>query len=124
MPRFTGLPVGRSHNVVIAEASQHIVAVGAAPRDGPCRAGLIFIDVSDVNNPTQTGCAGQDGYVHESVSRSLCVREREEGGREGEEKQLKGGRVLVRSVSSTTAPTKNTKVGKYATGTMRSVLSK
>lgn len=51
-------------------------------------------------------------------------REREEGGREGEEKQLKGGRVLVRSVSSTTAPTKNTKVGKYATGTMRSVLSK
>ncbi|KAH0605170.1 uncharacterized protein H6S33_005152 [Morchella sextelata] len=63
---FDKLPVGRSHNVVIAEASQHIIAVGAQPRDDTCRSGLIFIDVSDPSNPTQTGCAASDGYVHDA----------------------------------------------------------
>ncbi|KAI5801740.1 hypothetical protein DFH27DRAFT_67368 [Peziza echinospora] len=63
---FTDLPVGRSHNVVIAEASKHIIAVGAQPRNDTCRSGLIFIDVSDPSNPTRTGCAADDGYVHDA----------------------------------------------------------
>lgn len=63
---FGGLPVGRSHNVVSAAASDHIIAVGAAPRSSECRGGLIFIDVSDINNPKQSGCASQDGYVHDA----------------------------------------------------------
>ncbi|KAF8545091.1 hypothetical protein BDD12DRAFT_915108 [Trichophaea hybrida] len=63
---FTGLPTGRSHNVVIAEASNHVIAVGARPRTSTCLSGLIFINVTDVNNPTQSGCADQDGYVHDA----------------------------------------------------------
>ncbi|KAF8469961.1 hypothetical protein BDZ91DRAFT_719470 [Kalaharituber pfeilii] len=63
---FSDLPVGRSHNVVIAEASQHILAVGAQPRNDSCRSGLIFIDVSDPSKPQRTGCAADDGYVHDA----------------------------------------------------------
>lgn len=62
---FSDLPVGRSHNVVIAEASEHILAVGAQPRNDTCASGLIFIDMKDPSNPTRTGCAKEDGYVHE-----------------------------------------------------------
>ncbi|PPR06262.1 hypothetical protein CVT24_000934 [Panaeolus cyanescens] len=63
---FADLPVGRSHNVVSAEASNHIVAVGAQPRTDACRSGLIFIDLSDIANPKRTGCAADDGYVHDA----------------------------------------------------------
>ncbi|KAF9055659.1 hypothetical protein BJ165DRAFT_435236 [Panaeolus papilionaceus] len=63
---FADLPLGRSHNVVSAEASNHIVAVGAAPRNDVCRSGLIFIDLADINNPKRTGCAAGDGYVHDA----------------------------------------------------------
>lgn len=52
--------------MVSAAASNHIVAVGAQPRNGTCRAGLIFIDLTDVTKPTQSGCAAQDGYVHDA----------------------------------------------------------
>ena len=63
---FTDLPVGRTHNVVINEELGYAVAVGAQPRNSTCRAGLIFIDLTDVSNPTSPGCAGQDGYVHDA----------------------------------------------------------
>jgi choice-of-anchor B domain-containing protein len=64
---FMGLPIGRTHNVVINEETDWVYAVGAAPRDNlTCAAGLIFIDVSDPSNPTSPGCDPQDGYVHDA----------------------------------------------------------
>lgn len=63
---FTQLPVGRTHNVVTNEERNYIVSVGAAPRNSTCRAGLIFIDMTDPTKPTTPGCAGQDGYVHDA----------------------------------------------------------
>ncbi|PFH49428.1 hypothetical protein AMATHDRAFT_48754 [Amanita thiersii Skay4041] len=63
---FADLPIGRSHNVVNAEASEHIVAVGSLPRNDTCGAGLIFIDMKDPSTPTKTGCAAGDGYVHDA----------------------------------------------------------
>ena len=63
---FNDLPIGRSHNVVVNEEKNYVVAVGAAPRNDTCAAGLIFIDVKDPKNPKRTGCAPQDGYVHDA----------------------------------------------------------
>ncbi|KAK5106763.1 hypothetical protein LTS08_000885 [Lithohypha guttulata] len=63
---FNELPVGRTHNVVVNEELGYAVAVGAQPRNSTCRAGLIFIDLTDPSNPTTPGCAGQDGYVHDA----------------------------------------------------------
>lgn len=63
---FTDLPVGRTHNVVVNEELGYAVSVGAQPRNSTCRAGLIFIDLTDPSNPTSPGCAGQDGYVHDA----------------------------------------------------------
>lgn len=60
------LPVGRSHNVVIAEDSDHVLAVGAQPRNDTCASGLIFYDMKDPSNPKRTGCASGDGYVHDA----------------------------------------------------------
>lgn len=63
---FNTLPVGRSHNVVVNEELDYAVAVGAAPRTSACSSGLIFIDLSDISNPTTPGCASGDGYVHDA----------------------------------------------------------
>ncbi|KAF7187892.1 hypothetical protein HII31_10792 [Pseudocercospora fuligena] len=63
---FTDLPLGRSHNVVVNEEKNYAVAVGAAPRTDACAAGLIFINMDDPSNPYTTGCAPQDGYVHDA----------------------------------------------------------
>lgn len=63
---FTDLPVGRSHNVVVNEELGYAVAVGAAPRNSSCAAGLIFIDMKDPSKPFSPGCAPQDGYVHDA----------------------------------------------------------
>jgi choice-of-anchor B domain-containing protein len=63
---FTQLPIGRTHNVVINEELNYGVAVGAQPRNGSCAAGLIYFDLTDPANPTSSGCAGQDGYVHDA----------------------------------------------------------
>ncbi|KAK3388089.1 hypothetical protein B0T20DRAFT_365770 [Sordaria brevicollis] len=63
---FKDLPLGRTHNVVINEDLQYAVAVGAAPREDACGAGLIFIDLKDPSKPTRLGCNGQDGYVHDA----------------------------------------------------------
>ena len=64
--RFSALPLGRSHNVVVNNELNYAVAVGAQPRNDSCAAGLIYIDMTDPANPTSPGCAGQDGYVHDA----------------------------------------------------------
>ena len=64
--RFSALPIGRSHNVVVNNELNYAVAVGAQPRNDSCAAGLIYIDMTDPANPTSPGCAGQDGYVHDA----------------------------------------------------------
>jgi hypothetical protein len=63
---FKGLPDGRTHNVVVNEASDFVYAVGAVPRDHKCKSGLIFIDMSDAANPSSPGCAAEGGYVHDA----------------------------------------------------------
>lgn len=63
---FTGLPNGRTHNVVINAAKNYAVSVGAQPRNSSCASGLIFIDLTNPANPTSPGCAAQDGYVHDA----------------------------------------------------------
>lgn len=63
---YGDLPTGSTHNVVVNEELNYAVAVGAVPRAGGCRAGLIFIDLTDPTNPTSPGCAAGDGYVHDA----------------------------------------------------------
>jgi choice-of-anchor B domain-containing protein len=63
---FNGLPQGSTHNIVINEEKNYAVAVGAVPRDSGCRAGLLFIDLSDVTKPKSPGCASGDSYVHDA----------------------------------------------------------
>ncbi|KAH8151813.1 uncharacterized protein LAJ45_03804 [Morchella importuna] len=63
---FTGLPIGRTHNIVVNNDLKYAVAVGAAPRNSTCKSGLIFIDLTNPSNPTSPGCAEQDGYVHDA----------------------------------------------------------
>ncbi len=63
---YNELPVGSSHNHVAHEEKDYIVAVGAMPRDSSCRGGLIFIDMRNISSPTSSGCAAQDGYVHDA----------------------------------------------------------
>lgn len=62
---FNDLPIGRSHNVAANEELGYALAVGSAPRVSACASGLIFIDLSDITNPTSPGCAAGDGYVHD-----------------------------------------------------------
>lgn len=52
---FKGLPIGRTHNVVTNPETNFIYAVGAAPRTDKCKAGIIFIDITDPSNPTSPG---------------------------------------------------------------------
>jgi len=63
---FKGLPKGKTHNVVTNEAANMVYSVGAEPRNGACKAGLIFIDMKDPANPTSPGCAAAEGYVHDA----------------------------------------------------------
>ncbi|KAF2010234.1 hypothetical protein BU24DRAFT_437022 [Aaosphaeria arxii CBS 175.79] len=60
------LPTGRTHNVVTNPEGNFIYSVGAQPRNDSCKSGIIFIDISDVANPTSPGCASADGYVHDA----------------------------------------------------------
>ncbi|PSN71312.1 hypothetical protein BS50DRAFT_518295 [Corynespora cassiicola Philippines] len=60
------LQLGRSHNVVVNEERNYAVAVGAAPRNSTCGAGLIFINMDDPSKPYSPGCSPQDGYVHDA----------------------------------------------------------
>ncbi|RVX71169.1 hypothetical protein B0A52_03535 [Exophiala mesophila] len=64
---FNDLPIGRTHNVVKGpEGADWFTVVGAQPRNSTCLSGLIYVDVSDIENPFSPGCAGQDGYVHDA----------------------------------------------------------
>jgi choice-of-anchor B domain-containing protein len=63
---YTGLPIGRTHNVVVNEDSDFVYAVGAMPRTDKCKGGLIFVNMTDPTNPTSPGCAAMDGYVHDA----------------------------------------------------------
>ena len=60
------LPIGRSHNVVTNEERNYAVAVGSQPRNSSCKSGLIFIDLTDLDNLSSPGCAADDGYVHDA----------------------------------------------------------
>lgn len=63
---YTELPTGRAHNVVVNEETDYVYAVGAQPRSDKCKSGLIFINVKDPSKPVNSGCAAQDGYVHDA----------------------------------------------------------
>lgn len=103
---FKGLPVGRTHNVVVNEELSYGVAVGAAPRTDKCAAGLIFFDLKDPYNPVPLGCDPQDGYVHDvSNFYILCLNKPTNSHRP--------------NAWSTMAQTRNTKAVTFATVTMR-----
>ncbi|KAL8415360.1 hypothetical protein RB596_006097 [Gaeumannomyces avenae] len=64
---FMEMPLGASHNVVVNEEKEYMVAVGSAPRtDVECQAGLIFVDLKDPSKPKKIACNGDDGYVHDA----------------------------------------------------------
>lgn len=72
---WDGLPVGRTHNIVVNEELNYAIAAGSVagnetvrvrPDWLPCRGGLIFINMTDPANPTSPGCAAGDGYVHDA----------------------------------------------------------
>lgn len=59
---------GRSHNVHVHNSLPYFVTVGMGPRlqnETTCYSGIIFWDITDIENPTRIGCAGEDGYVHD-----------------------------------------------------------
>jgi hypothetical protein len=82
---WKGLPVGRTHNIVVNEEANMVYAVGAEPRNGTCRAGLIYIDLTDPSKPFSPGCGSKGGYVHDArcsvyrgpdekyVGREICL---------------------------------------------------
>jgi hypothetical protein len=63
---YEELPVGKTHNVVVNEETGFFYAVGAVPRETGCKAGPIFINVTDPSNPIYSGCASMDGYTHDA----------------------------------------------------------
>jgi len=64
---WKGLPIGRTHNIVVNAAKNYAVSVGSTPRTSQFKSGLVFIDLEDPTNPTLAGYQGDDGYVHEYV---------------------------------------------------------
>ncbi|TLD35916.1 Arylsulfatase [Venturia nashicola] len=63
---YNKLPSGRTHTIQVNEETNFIYSAGARPRNDTCRSGLIFINVTDITNPTSPGCAWEDGYVHDA----------------------------------------------------------
>ncbi len=57
---------GRSHNIVIDEASGFAYAVGSRQGTQSCNAGLHMIDIRNPLQPTFAGCFGNDGYTHDA----------------------------------------------------------
>jgi choice-of-anchor B domain-containing protein len=75
LAHWNGLPVGRTHNIVVNQELNYAVAVGSVGGnetirvrgpDLPCKGGLIFLDLSDPTKVTSPGCASGDGYVHDA----------------------------------------------------------
>lgn len=56
---------GSSHNIVVNEETDLVIAVGTA-HNLKCRAGLWMIDVSNPLKPQDAGCVADDGYVHDA----------------------------------------------------------
>jgi len=63
---WKGLPVGRTHNIVVNWDRKYVVSVGAQPRNHTYRGGLIFLNVDDPANPIEVGNQPDDGYVHDA----------------------------------------------------------
>ncbi|GLB42071.1 hypothetical protein LshimejAT787_1100860 [Lyophyllum shimeji] len=63
---FRGLPIGRTHNVVVNPELPYVVSVGSQPRTSQFAAGLVFIDIKNPSNPTLMGYQAEDGYVHDA----------------------------------------------------------
>jgi len=59
---------GNAHNIVSHSEKNLVYVVGATATGGyqTCRGGLLVVDVSNPLNPTQIGCFGDDGYVHDA----------------------------------------------------------
>ncbi len=57
---------GRTHNIVIDEASGFAYAVGSLQDSQSCNAGLHMIDIRNPLLPTFAGCFGVDGYTHDA----------------------------------------------------------
>ncbi|KAL2206179.1 hypothetical protein CC79DRAFT_856287 [Sarocladium strictum] len=74
VPFWDYLPVGRTHNVVVNHELKYAMAVGSVGgnetirvRDNlPCKGGLIFLNLDDPKDVHATGCASEDGYVHDA----------------------------------------------------------
>lgn len=64
---WKGLPVGRTHNIVVNQELQYFVSVGSNPTRSDFYGGLVFVDVHNPSNPPLLGFQAQDGYVHEQV---------------------------------------------------------
>lgn len=72
---FTDLPgPGRSHNIVVHEDKDLLLVVGSQPRNDECRSGPIYVDLSDISNPTKIGCNPNDGYSHDVCWLNLYYR--------------------------------------------------
>jgi hypothetical protein len=69
------LPVGRTHNIVVNEELNYAIAVGSVGGnetirvrgDLPCRGGLIYLNMTDPENPWSPGCAAGDGYELQKI---------------------------------------------------------
>lgn len=57
---------GRTHNIVIDEASGFAYAVGSRQGTQSCNGGLHMIDIRNPLIPTFAGCFGDDGYTHDA----------------------------------------------------------
>ena len=59
---------GQAHNVAVNVELERVYVIGSTQGnlDGVCAGGWHVIDVTDPLNPVGMGCAGQDGYVHDT----------------------------------------------------------
>ena len=59
---------GQAHNIAANVALNRLYVIGSTAGDQPgvCAGGWHVIDVTDPLNPAGLGCAGQDGYVHDT----------------------------------------------------------
>ncbi|PWW77341.1 hypothetical protein C7212DRAFT_350723 [Tuber magnatum] len=71
---FTGLPVGRTHNIVMNRDYNYAVAVGTVPRSSACRNALIFISLGGPANPTSPcgQCLKYEGPNTRFQGRDIC----------------------------------------------------
>lgn len=73
LPDATLKTFGQAHNIVSNSDTNYVYVVGATRTTGAggavysvCRGGLLVVDVRNPLAPTQVGCFGDDGYVHDA----------------------------------------------------------